>query len=110
VFIRGIGVDIPHPYTEGNRKDPDAHQVRLPKDWQAYAEQLQGSLDESEEIEISISSTATRGSVAIAIGHKEVVEFASNALDKRDAFGFIVGLSTLRELRAALDVAIASAE
>ena len=110
MFIRGIGVDIPHPYNEGKRKEADAHQVRLPKDWQAYGEQLQKSLDDNGEIEISVGSTAAHGSIAIAIGHMNVVESAGRALDNRDAFGFIVGLSTLRQLRAALDAAIASAE
>jgi hypothetical protein len=110
VFIRGISVEVPHPYIDAERKDVDAHQVRIPRDWQAYGEQLQKSLDESGGIEISISTTASRGSVAIAIGHMEVVEHTTKALDKRDAFGFIVGLSTLRQLRAAFDAAIASAE
>ncbi len=110
MFIRGIGVDIPHPFTEGSRKDSDTHQVRLPKDWPAYAAQLQKSLDDNGEIEISVGSTGAHGSIAIAIGHMEVVESARVALDNRDALGFIVGLSTLRQLRAALDAAIAAAE
>jgi hypothetical protein len=110
VFIRGIAVDIPHPHNDGKRRDADAHQVRLPNDWQAYGEQLQRSLDDNGEIEISFGSTAAQGSIAIAIGHEDVVESAGKALDNREAFGFIVGLSTLRQLRAALDAAIATAE
>jgi hypothetical protein len=110
VFLRAITVDIPHPYDEGKQRDSDARQVRLPRDWQAYGEQLQKSLDDEGEIEISIGSTAVHGSIAIAIGCDEVVESVGKALDNREAFGFIVGLSTLRQLRAALEAAIAAAE
>jgi hypothetical protein len=110
VFIKGLSVSIPHPYNDGAQQDSDAHQVRLPKDWQAYAKQLKTSLDENGEVQIFLSSTAAHGSIAIAIGHMDVVESASNALDNRDVLGFIIGSSTLRSLRAALDAAIAATE
>ncbi len=110
MYISSVSVDISHPLDVGDDIDDAAHQVRLPKNWKAYVKQVERSLQERGGLTIAIGSTAAPWSIAIAIGHPTSVESPSSALDERKVFGFVVGLSTLRSLRAAIDAAIAAVE
>jgi len=102
VFIRGITVGIAHTISEGNFIDIDAHQVRTPRDWRTYGEQIERALHQNGELEIR--------SVSIAIGPVEIIEPTGEPGHNWNGFAFVVGLSTLRQLSAALEVAIASVE
>ena len=110
MFIRGITVGIAHTISEGNFIDIDAHQVRTPRDWRTYGEQIERALHQNGELEIYISSTAAVRSVSIAIGPVEIIEPTGEPGHNWNGFAFVVGLSTLRQLSAALEVAIASVE
>jgi len=109
MFIRGIAVDIPHPYHEGTR-DIDDHQVVPPRDWQEYGRQVQASLANDQRIQISLGSTAAPDTMVIAIGSMDAVESVAAVQENQDALCFVVGVSTLRKLRGALDAAIAATE
>ena len=71
---------------------------------------MRASLEDDQRIQISLGSAAAPGTIVIAIGSMEVVESVSSVQENQDAFCFVVGLSTLRQLRGALDAAIAASE
>lgn len=107
MFIRGIAVDVPHPHHDGTR-DVDDHQVIPPRDWEEYGKQVEASLENDQRIQISLGSTAASGTIVIAIGSMEVVESVAAVQERGNALCFVVGLSTLQQLRGALDAAISA--
>jgi tetrahydromethanopterin S-methyltransferase subunit G len=105
--ITCIGVDIPHPTGDGHI-DSDAPQILFPDDWSNWGDRLKQSIREWGEIRIAVGTTAGRD-IAIVIGHATINSVAGATADKR-VFGFIVDSSTLKQLRKALDAAIAATE
>ena len=111
MFIRGIGVDFPHHRREnGVSLDESTQQVRFPKDRADWLGSLETSLSEHGLVRLGIGSTGSPKTVALVIGHPDKIEFPCATLDDRTALGFIVTLPTLRQLRGAIDAAIASLE
>jgi hypothetical protein len=110
-----IAVDLNHPVNEvaGVKQDvsPDEPQVCFPADWEAWKDSLDESVRMNSLIQIKFSLTANSQTVAIAICEDGTEDDAFDLLmEGRRAFGFIVNVSTLRQLRGAIDAAIASME
>lgn len=72
-------------------------------------EQSHKSLDDNGEIESSFDWRSRKHRHS-QYARSKLIASVAKALDDREVFGFIVGFSTLWQLRAALDVAIATAE
>ena len=111
MFIRGIGVDFPHHRNEdGVSPDENRQQVCFPKDLAAWRSSLEASLSDHGHVRWGLGSTGSPNTVALVIGHPDKIELPCAALDDRTALGFIVTLPTLRQMRGAIDAAIASLE
>jgi hypothetical protein len=111
MFIRGIGVDFPHHKNESRVSvDDGSQQVCFPKDPAAWLSSLEQCLSDHGLVTWALGSTSSPNTVALVIGHPDKIESPSRALDDRTALGFIVTLPTLRQMRGAIDAAIASLE
>jgi hypothetical protein len=109
MFIRGIGVELYHVST-GVPGESDKAQVCLPRDPGVWSAVLQQAIEDHGYLQISIATTFARGAVAFAVGQPEDVEDPLGALQRGSAFGFIANLATLRQLRGAIDAAIAAVD
>src|SRR5689334_5077820 len=107
MFIRGIGVEIPHPGDADNPVRNDQFRVCLPVDLSAWETSVRRAFDDHGHIHVTLSTVDFPGAIGIAIGHPDLLmESPSRSLAEGTCFGFVVGLSTLRQLRGAFDAAI----
>lgn len=107
MFISCIGVDIKHP-SDDESIDADAQQVLFPNEWLVWGAALEKSIKDWGEIRMAIGTTAGPNT-AIIFGHCDTDDVTS-AIAYGQVFGFIVDPSTLKQLRKALDAAIAATE
>lgn len=111
MFISGIGVDFPHHRNKDEVSlDEDKQQVCFPKDLAAWQSSLEASLSDHGVVRWGVGSTGSPKTVALVIGHPDRIQCPSRALDDGTALGFLVTLATLRQIRGAIDAAIASLE
>lgn len=110
MLISGISVGVPHSHTADAARalSDDDHQVCFPADLTEWMADSQKGISDHGNLWISISSTGSPDAIAVAIGRPETVQDPQSAFAGGKAFGFIVGLATLRQLRGAIDAAIAA--
>jgi len=111
MFIRGIGVEIPHSGDSYSPVPNNQPRVCFPVDFKAWEATVRQAFDDHGHIHLTVASVDFPGAVGIAIGHPDLLmESPSRSLAEGECFGFVVELSTLRQLRGAIDAAIASLE
>jgi len=118
MHIHAITVDVGHPRNEikGVRSEPTINKpyVCIPEDWSAWSGSIEKSLALSGLIEMRFGSMIG-DTIAIAFCPDDPTcteedADAASVLEDRRAFGFVVKLSTLRQMRGAIDAAIAALE
>ena len=86
-------------------------EVFLPTDPQGWREILRQSIEDESGLQFAVStSLGEQKMAAVIIGHSEDAKDPISALEQGSAFGFIAPLATLRQLRGAIDAAIAAVE
>ena len=112
MYLRGIWVDVSHPYKQEEESNVDigATRVFLPNDWEEYGAQLRESFRNHGGIVISMNTADAGPNIAIAFGNMNKLSSACDALYSGDAFGFVIDQKTLIELHAALTAAIIAAK